>query len=77
MLVRQIKEVMSYLTLEGSSPNLSRVVHYVHGIVIIMMSFFLKDYLIPLAKWNGICNVSVWAVYQGVRPIRDFRFQVI
>ena len=72
ILVPQFKEEMRCSTLEGSYPSSSRVVHYVHGIIIIIMSPFLKYYLTPLAKWNVIRNVSVWAVCQGVRPIQDF-----
>ena len=54
MFVRELKEVVYCSTLEGLFPSLSRVVHYVHVIVIVMMSLFLKDYLIPLVKWTGI-----------------------
>ena len=61
VLVRQIKEVVSCSELEGLSPRLNLVVHYIKVIVNIRMSLFSKEYLIPLVKWKVI-NSSVRSV---------------
>ena len=45
-----VKGSSVWLALEGSSPSLSPVVHYIHGNFVIKMSFLSKEYLTPLVS---------------------------
>lgn len=61
MLVRQLMVPVPYSGLEGLSPSLPRVSHYIHEIIIISISLLSKECLIPLVKWK-VVGSSIWSV---------------